>query len=237
MRERQSTEKEKPMSLHKMCLKVGKLCQPHILPDTQAPEIVLISIPLLFFPGTNVGWHYSQHWRLPIFLHIRTMESGLQALDCEAIARHLPHLLPLMVRVLAINPQVRKLLPKTVAQLLFLDSWPFFFRFIFTSNILPDTFLQSRTSWTSNQRSSSLKPGQYRFILQHLIRRNTNHGEQHSLVTIVLFTCGSKAGSCKLWPPRVKSGPLFVLTELYQNTVILIHSRIPSSFTCATEAE
>lgn len=89
MRERQSIKKEKPMSRHKMYPKVVKLCQPHILPDTQAPEIVLASIPLPIYPGTGVGWRCSL-----IFLLTSTIESGLQSLDCEAIARlYLPCLL------------------------------------------------------------------------------------------------------------------------------------------------
>lgn len=37
--------------------KVVKLCQPHVVPDTQAPEIVLVSIPFRFYPGTDTGWH------------------------------------------------------------------------------------------------------------------------------------------------------------------------------------
>lgn len=53
------------MSLHKMYPKVVKLFQPHILPDTQGAEIVLASIPLPVYPGTDMGWHCSWHRRLP----------------------------------------------------------------------------------------------------------------------------------------------------------------------------
>lgn len=59
MRERQRIKKEKPMSLHKMYPKVVKLFQSHILPDTQGPEIVLASIPLPVYPGTDMRWHCS----------------------------------------------------------------------------------------------------------------------------------------------------------------------------------
>lgn len=55
MRERQSIKKEKPMSLPKTYSTVVELCQPHILPDTQAPETVLAPILFPIYPGTDVG--------------------------------------------------------------------------------------------------------------------------------------------------------------------------------------
>lgn len=152
------------MSLYTMYLKVIKL----------ASHFMRYSSPRIF-PGFycylpfNLGqtWgYYRQHWKRPQQLPYK--HHGVRSSGLRLWGHSYASFLSPTTRALGPEPSNEKAASLSASQHLSLDFRPFFFIFIFISSIYPDIFLQSRTSQTSNQYSSSVNPDQFLFILHYL---------------------------------------------------------------------
>lgn len=162
----------------------------------QIPKPQKLSWPLSyspFIPGQTWGDVAASFGGSLTLLLRSTMESGLQALDCEDIALYLPCPLHPMATVPAMSPQVRKLLPKPLPNTI---SWTFGhsssgFYLLLTPLLIP--FFKVEFLGLPIRE---VLP----FYSVTFSRRNINHGELYSSVTTVLFTYGSKPGSCRLRP-------------------------------------